>query len=264
MPGLFSTPGYEPPEATPASYLEPNFKPHFEAWKASPTPETTGNLLRAVDPVINEAIRTYGGGAAKSPTLRSKARRLTISALTNYDPTRAKLRTHLLSQLQGLRRMSAKEEQILNIPEQVLLDLGGLREAENRLRDQMGRDASDLELADHTGLSTKRIAYLRTMKPSFSEGRLVRVDDEGTSMNMPAVDPTGGQSQAFGAWHEFVYHDLDPIDQLIMEHTLGMHGKPQLSNQDIARHLRLSPGAISQRKARIQSKLDQNEATGLF
>lgn len=263
MPGMFSAPGYEPPEATPTSYLEPNFEPHFNSWKANPSPESTGNLLRVVDPVINEAIRTYGGGAAKSPTLKGKARRLTISALQTYDPTRAKLRTHLLSQLQGLRRMSAKEEQILNIPEQVLLDLGGLRESENRLRDRLGRDPSDLELADHTGLSRKRIGYLRTMRPSYSEGRLVRVDDEGTSMNMPAVEqmtPTG----ALDAWNDFVYHDLDPIDQQIMEHTLGMHGKPQLSNQDIARKLQLSPGAISQRKARIQVKLDQHKATGLF
>jgi DNA-directed RNA polymerase specialized sigma subunit len=263
MPGLFSTPGYEPPGIAPTSYLEPNFAPHYNAWKQNPTPETTGNLLRAVDPVINEAIRTYGGSAAKSPTLKGKARKLTISTLGSYDPTRAKLRTHLLSQLQGLRRISAQEEQILNIPEQVLLDLGGLRESENRLRDRLGRDPSDMELADHTGLSRKRINYLRTMRPSFSEGRLVRVDDEGTSMNMPAVEQTA-PTGALQAWHDFVYHDLDPIDQQIMEYTLGMHGKPQLSNQDVARLLRLSPGAISQRKARIQSKLDQHQATGLF
>ena len=248
----------------PSSYLEPTFEPHYNAWKSNPNPQTTGNLLKVLDPVINEAIRTYGGGAIGSPTLRSKAKRLTIQAINGYDPSRAKLRTHLLSQLQGLRRMSAKEEQVLNIPEQVLLDLGGLRESENQLRDKLSREPSDLELADHTGLSRKRIAYLRTMKPSFAEGRLLRVDDEGTSLNQPAIENQSGANKGLSAWHEFVYYDLDPLDQQIMEHTLGMHNKPVLSNQMIAKKLNLSAGAISQRKARIQDKLDQYQSTGLF
>jgi len=49
-----------------------------------------------------------------------------------------------------------------------------------------------------------------------------------------------------------------------MEHTLGMHGKRVLSNQDVARKLKLSPGAISQRKARIQSKMDLAEDLKVF
>jgi DNA-directed RNA polymerase specialized sigma subunit len=158
--------------------------------------------------------------------------------------------------------MSAKEDQILNVPEQVLLDMGGLREAENELRDRLSRDPSDLELADHTGLSRKRIGYLRLMKPSFAEGKLMEVDEEGSGMSDPSVRQISN-NEGLRAWHEFVYHDLDPIDQQIMEHTLGLHNKRVLSNQEVAKKLKLSPGAISQRKARIQSKLDMSADTGL-
>jgi DNA-directed RNA polymerase specialized sigma subunit len=161
--------------------------------------------------------------------------------------------------------MSAKEEQVLSIPEQVLLDLGGLRESENRLKDSLGRDPSDEELADHTGLSYKRLAYLRTLKPSFAEGRLSKVDEEGSSLSMPAVvQGEGGQVGAFRAWHDYVYHSLDPIDQQIMESSMGLHSKPVMSNQGIAAKLRLSPGAVSQRKAKIQEKLDLVSNTGIF
>jgi hypothetical protein len=66
------------------------------------------------------------------------------------------------------------------------------------------------------------------------------------------------------SWHEFVYHDLDPIDQVILEHSLGLHGKQVLPNQDIARKLKLSPGAISQRKVRIQDQLNALPQTGMF
>lgn len=247
------------------TYLEKPYFDHYTNWKRDPSPANTGAILKSVDPVINEAIRTYGGSSAGSPTLRGQARRLTLNAIRNYDPSKAKLRTHLLSQLQGLRRIAAKEDQILNIPEQVLLDMGSLRESENKLKDQLGRDPSDAELADATGLSTKRLAYVRTMRPSFAEGKMIQVDDEGSSLNQPAVEQGASiQSKGMKAWQDFVYQDLDPIDQQIMEYTLGLHGKPELSNQEVAKLLRLSPGAVSQRKAKIQQRLDLSEDTGLF
>jgi DNA-directed RNA polymerase specialized sigma subunit len=260
---LFGMSGYTPPESQPSSYLEPHFAPHYEAWKAEPSPTNSGNLLRAVDPIVNEAIRAYGGGAADSPTLKGKAKRLTLNVLNGYNPSQAKLRTYLLSQLQGIRRLAAKEEQTISVPEQVLLDLGGMKKAENLLRDQLGRDPSDMELSDHTGLSKKRLAYIRTMRPSYIESQMTRTDDEGTSVSQPAVeqDPKSG---AIRAWHDYIYHDLNPVDQKIMEHTLGLHNRPILTNQEIASRVGLSPGAISQRKAKIQEKLDMYSMTGVL
>jgi DNA-directed RNA polymerase specialized sigma subunit len=202
---------------------------------------------------------------AASPTLRSKAKALAIGAFKTYDPARAKLKTHLFSQMQGLRRMAAKEEQSVSIPEQILLDQGHLREAEGKLRDELGRDPSDIELADHVGLSPKRISYLRSVKPTLSEGKLTTIDEEGSSMSIPSVELSKDEQEKINkAWQDFIYADLHPTDQLIMEHTLGLHGKKVLSNKDIARKLALSPGAISQRKARIQELLDRREDTGLF
>ena len=138
----------------PDSLLEPDFEPHYNAWKQTPNPQTSGALLKAVDPVLTSALRSYGG--QNSPTMKSKARIMALDAMGRYDPSRSKLRTHLMSQLQSLRRSSAKESQILSVPEQVGLDLGHLRESENFLKDQLGRDPSDVELADHTGLSLKK------------------------------------------------------------------------------------------------------------
>jgi hypothetical protein len=57
---------------------------------------------------------------------------------------------------------------------------------------------------------------------------------------------------------------MDPINQKIMEHSLGLHGQPRLPNHEIAKLLRLSPGAISQRKARIQQTLDKESELSPF
>lgn len=239
---------FTPPEVE--SLLEPEFAPHYDAWKLDPSPTNTSSLLTAVNPVLTSALRTYG--SQQSPTLHSRAKIMALDAIGRYDPSKAKLRTHLMFQLQGLRRHSAREQQILAMPEQVGLDLSHLREAENYLRDQLGRDPSDRELSDHTNLSMKRLAYIRKSRPSYAEGGLQRSTDEGEDIYSPAIQEKNNVKQ----WHEFVYHDLAPVDQLIMEHTLGLHNKPVLQNQELAKRLGVSPGAVSQRKAKIQAKLD--------
>jgi DNA-directed RNA polymerase specialized sigma subunit len=237
------------------SFLEPEFEPNYKTWVKEPTPVNTSALLKTMSPIVESAIKTYAPGA-DSPTLRSKARMIMAGGLKNYDPNRAKLRTHMMVQLQGLRRASAQENQIVRLPEQVAIDAGRLNNASNFLKDKLGRDPSDSELADHTSLSVKRIAHIRQAKLPIAEGSISSVQgDEGESSFSPEIETPDSYLQ----WQEFVYHDLDPVDQLIFEHTLGAHGKKLLSNQDLARKLRLSPGAISQRKAKIQGKLDMRD-----
>jgi DNA-directed RNA polymerase specialized sigma subunit len=242
----------------PDTLLEPEFEEPYKAWKATPSPVTAGALLKAVKPVLQSGLKTYGGTEAASPNLASKARQIALGAFDKYDPNRAKLRTHLMVHLQGLRRQSADESQPIRLPDRVSLDLHRLHFATNELKDRLGRDPSDAELADHSGLSYKRLTHLRKVMPTHSEGVYTQSDSEGEPGSAPAVVPQNGDEH----WLHFVYGDLDPNDQLIMEHTLGMHGKPIKSKQWIAGRLGLSPGAISQRAAHIQSLLDKREELG--
>jgi DNA-directed RNA polymerase specialized sigma subunit len=121
------------------------------------------------------------------------------------------------------------------------------------LRDRLGRDPSDAELSSHIHISPKRIAYIRKARPSLAEGSFQRQGEEGEDIFQPAVHAQAGDHHLA----EMLYHDLGPIDQVILETTLGLHNKRMLANQDIARRLGISPGAVSQRKARIQAKLDE-------
>jgi DNA-directed RNA polymerase specialized sigma subunit len=240
------------------SLLEPEFKQPFELWKQDPGPHTAGPFLAAIDPVLQSAIRTYGG-SRPSTALHSHAKLLALDAAARYDPSRAKLRTHLMTNLQGLRRIGARQTQIISVPERVGLDLHRLHIANQELHDRLGREPSDAELADHTGLSLKRLTHIRRARPGFAESQLVsRHEDSETTFN-PAVTDTGDDT-----WVNFVYHDLQPTDQLILEHILGLHGKRVLSKQQIAAKLKLSPGAISQRAAKIQMMLDKRDELGTF
>jgi len=223
----------------------------YEAWKTDPTPATRGALLSAVNPVIDTAVSTYApkGG----PNAKSRARLMALRAFESFDPNRGNLKTHLLSQLRGLQRAQGQAQQIISIPERVVLDRQHLVEEEDLLRDRLGRDPSDAEIANATGLSLKRINYIRQAQPGVNTGALV--DDTGApyapASQVPGVDMPGI------VWEELVYHDLSPVDQAIMDYTLGLHGTQPLPTAEIAKRLGITPSAVSQRKAKIQAFLDE-------
>lgn len=235
--------------------LEPEFRPHLEAWAASPTPKTSGAVLGAVKPVIDSALRTYAPGGGNA-TIRAKAKQIVLDSLPRYDRTRAKLRTHLMVQLQSLRRASAEADQVVGVPERVRLDQVRLSRAENELRDRLGRDPSDAELSEHTGLGQRRLTHIRKGRPLLAEGSARGPNDDagGLTPGMPAL-----ASDNQDAWIKFIYADRDPEDQLLMEHTLGLNGKPVLPKGELARRLNLSPGAISQRLAKLQRLIDARD-----
>ena len=236
-------------------YLEPEYKDAFEAWKKDETPEGNASMLSAIDPIIQKGVSMYGGG--ENPLTRSRARRLAIQGLSNYDRGRSRLQSHLLNQMQGLRRITRQQHDIIGVPERVLLDNQKIHRHEQELRDRLGRDPSDAELADKAGVSTKRLKYVREWQPGLTTGQLSAADP-GASPGVRSLEENRN------AWLEVVYDRLPPIDQKIMEWSLGLHGREKLSNREIAAKLNRSAGAISQRKAKIQQIIRQEEFLSPF
>jgi DNA-directed RNA polymerase specialized sigma subunit len=243
----------------PKSYLEPNYSESFQQWQAKPTPMATDQLLQQVEPVIQKSL-VATAGPSYSPLLRSHARRIALQAFQSYDPSQAKLGTHLTNHLQGLRRVYRQQSQVMATPERVSMDAAYVNEQSQRLEDELGRPPSAQELANTTGLSPRRLAHLSKFRQPMAEGTFSDTamgEDQSNSPGVMADSP-------YHLAQEVIYQDLEPKNQLIMEHTLGLHGRPVLSNQQLAARLRLSPGAISQRKLSIQQKLDEAMDMGIL
>lgn len=226
------------------------FAQAYESWKTQRTPETTASLLGAVQPDIDKAVRAFGGTNANS---RSKAKILTIRALETYDPKQGKFKNHLFNHLTQLRRYEGQQNQPVKIPEKVALDRAFMDRATQELRDTLGREPNDADVSRHTGLSSRRLTHIRKFQPAVVEGQFSRVTEEGGLGGDIGVSDSGGRN----LWASIVYDELGDDDKTIMEHTLGMHGKPVLENQALAKLLQRSPGLVSQRKKVIQEKLDQ-------
>lgn len=236
--------------------LEQQYQAPYSTWKADPSPENANTMLKAIKPAIDRGIRAHVGTKI-SPATRSHARRLALSAVRSYDPLKSQLTTHVINSLQGLKRVVRRQGQILSVPERVELDRRRVATAHTELLDKLGREPSDQEMSDYTRLSLRRLERIQQYRPPVAEGRMLTVRDEAEGY-MPAVK--GPESDA---WLELVYNELNPVDQNILDWTLGRKGRV-LSNQEIARRLNLTPGAVSQRKARIQAAIDRKEELELF
>jgi AraC-like DNA-binding protein len=245
-------------DTQPSSMIEPEFDEPFKAWKADPTPGSNATMLKTLKPVIEGAVKTHVG--ENNPLLYSRAKRLALEGLRTYDPMRGRLKTHLYGQLQGLKRINQQQTQILKVPERVALDRYHLDMASQELASELGREPSDAEIAERTGLSPRRLMRIRQYQPGVAEGSIVD-PETGGGYSGAAQTPDG---EARNAWMQMIYDDLDPHHQVIMELTLGLNGHRPLSNQEIAQRLKRSPGAISQAKARIQKMLDEEPELSPF
>lgn len=254
--GMPSILGDTPP---PFSVAEPqpgdDFGTLHKQWLQKQTPALNTQLLQKVQPTIDTAISSYVG-QMPSPAIKTRAKLMALKAMQNFDPSRGNIKTHLLSQLQSLRRLAAQEQNIIAIPEQVGLDFQKLTESENALRDKLSRDPSDDELADATGLSTRRIGKIRAFHKPIAEGSTVIETSDDYADSGAVASKIPGQMSEQDAWMDFVYGDLDPVNKLIMDMSLGRNGRKKASVQEIARKLNITPGAVSQRAAKIQQMLN--------
>jgi DNA-directed RNA polymerase specialized sigma subunit len=240
----------------PKNLLEPDFQEPYKAWSTDPSRANTGQMLKALDPVISTAVRAYAGPSAKSVTIKSQAKRMAAEALSSYDPAKGPLKSHMMSRLQRLRRTASSHRQIIRVPEQVALDQMHSERAANELEDKLGRPPSDQELSDFTGLSLKRLQYIRGSGRPLAESTITRHSDDGGGGYDPRVRSLQERPDA---WLELVYDDLDETNQFIIERVLGMHGHPKTKPSQVAAQLRISPAAVSHRMAQIQQKLDKRD-----
>lgn len=260
------TPGLEMSEPKPVEYGRMPVTPSpypvvsdqtdpYDLWKKDPSPANTSLLLRKLDPVLDRGIQMHLGAGHASPIVKSKAKLLAVNALKTFDPNQASLNTHVTNALQGLKRYSRKRQQAVYVPERLSLQAAMLQRASAELEEELDREPTDEELLDYTGITEKRLAAIRrSQQATITEGQLSQAlaasSDGDGAIDLPAIQ------QRDDALLKFVYADLSPSNKKIMEWTFGLNGQRKRSNDEIAKKLGVSPGAVSQRRATIQKRLD--------
>ena len=226
----------------------------WSQWKTTNNPDHFDKMIQASKPVIDSALTSYAGG---NKALTGKAKVLAANAIKTYDPSHGtKLRTHIMTQLQPLIRMHRETNAVIKMPERVYIDLYKSNNEYQKFSDEHGREPSDLELADRTGLSAKRLNYIRRFsKGEMYEGGMKTPSEEGEEVYYPGVQQVSPKT----VWTEYLHHDLPPVDQKILEWKTGFGGHEILSTNDIAKRLSITPSAVSQRSAKIAKLLAEGQ-----
>lgn len=222
----------------------------YARWQQDPTPDNGGQLLKTLEPHIAASARKYAKD--DNPVLMGRAKSLVIDALPRFDPKRgASLVTFIDRQLQPLQRWQARKTLGVRVPTRDVQLRKQLENVSMELEDELGRAPSLQEIADRSGTPYKEITRLnRQTYPQIAEREMAGSEGGHVSAGDQAVD-----TEDLDLWKRAVYHDLSPVDQFIMQHTWGIYGAPQLSTQTIAKRLKITPGAVSQRRAKIDGYL---------
>ena len=223
----------------------------WQDWKMDQNDDKAENLLNMSRPVMQAAIRSYAGGRT-DPVIDLESKRLIMDSFRTFDPHRGvKLRTYLLRQLQPLTRVVHARAQELKVPQQAWMDMRNVKRTEEEYLQKFGEPPSIGELADETGLSRTRIQYLKKFRSTGIPESVLR---KGSPQEYSAP---GVENDDF--WVEAVYHSSDPRDQKIYDWKTGSHGEPKLSNKEIAKKLKISESAISQRTTYLINQLRRYE-----
>ena len=115
-------------------YIEDEYRPAYEAWQQDQTPTGNAAFLRQIDPIVQKGLKMYGG---ESPLAASQAKLLALESARKYDPKRSRLQSHLLNQMQGLRRITQKQHAVMRVPERILVESQRLRNYSQELSDEL-------------------------------------------------------------------------------------------------------------------------------
>lgn len=221
----------------------------YAEWLKDRSPANMSKVVDAFSPTINSEIMRYSGS---KPLLRSRAKVLAIKAIKSYDPmSGTRLNSWIVTNLQPLSRYSVRQRDV-KIPEIAARQAAEVSRVSAMLKDDLGRDPTDDEIADEIGMSPDRVKKVRSMAvPSVVSGSFDEIEGSDGSSSAPGVYTPSQVPFA----QEAVYQGLSKEDRLIFDHLTGSHGMEMLPANRVAAMLGMSPSAVSQRASGIAQQI---------
>jgi len=217
-------------------------------WQENPNdPIATQEMMRDIDPIIQSYVNKWSmGGNVPRVALEMRAKTLALKALKDFDPNRGvNVKTYLYSRMAPISRLVYANQNMGKIPEARIMLIGKYKNSRQRLMDDLGREPSTAEIADHMSVPMKHVSLLESeLKPEFPDNPLM-----GYAVLTEEEDlPKRGM--------EYIYLELSPREQIVMEHWLGMHGKRRVqSNDTLASKSRLTANQVRSLKTRISNRM---------
>jgi len=233
----------------------------WKRWKQQPTTEDFGWLHQRHKGLIYKAQeRNLKTTTLPKAAVVSDGLRQYITALQSWQPQKGAFSTHLNQIMQHNGRYLQKYQNIGKIPEERGRMIGLFQNRLAHLRETLGREPSNAELADDMKASMAEVAELnrsaRKLTPAMV-GTLRREVRRDLNQDQP-----GGQVQLEASplldHLVFLHGSLSPEQQLVLEHTYQGFGKPVIEDPvALGPVIGLSPQKIRSLKKQIADQVNR-------
>lgn len=216
----------------------------WRTWNRTKSMMDLEALMHQMMPVIRNEVSRYSN-VVSPMLLEAEAKVLAKKAFETYSPTAGtQLNTHLVNQLQKLKRMVYERQSTARVPEHLRLTYNRYRKAVVDLEDRHGAPPSLDHVADHLGLPHAKLQHLI----STVEKRELLESGEGPSFQGHHDDNDK---------IELAYHDMTQLQRDIFDYRTGSHGKKELPNPEILTKLNLPQWQLSAELVKIRSILQK-------
>lgn len=234
----------------------------IKRFQQNPNSEDFNWLFGRHQGLIYRASERYSRGATRTlpmAAIRSNAKRQYIQALSDYDPDKSKFSTHVYNWMRRLNRYKQRYSNIGRIPEERADIIELLQNRENAMKEYLGRDPSNSELADDMLVAMEDIPELRSKKRKVNE-KAVGVLRRELRPDLLAEEPGGEIEDADSAFKRqavFLHGSLNPEQQLVLEHTYEGFGRPIIEDpMELSNYVKMSPQKIRAIKKQIWKKIE--------
>lgn len=215
-------------------------------WKKERSPQDTKRLLKYLHPTIQSALHTYAPG--QESNFRVKATKLALNSLQQYDASKNTTpSTFVFTNLQRLNRIRRQRQNIIHIPQSQVYLKQQIDKKIAQLQQDLGRQPTITQICDATGMTKKKLQKIQGGS-IFSQSSTINPQNNQSTFGIKDVTDKD--------YYNYVYDSVGDVDKKILQWSMPFNGTP-LSNNAIAKKLKLSPGAVSQRKARLQQLMSE-------
>jgi DNA-directed RNA polymerase specialized sigma subunit len=221
----------------------------WRRWKFSNDQIALEELLASLRPIIKKQSHTWGRSGIPGSVIEGESKRVIMDALNDFDPNlypNVALSTFIISRMKKVNRLVYKHQNVGRISEQRITQIGTYNNVKQYMKDDLGREPSNQELADELSWGVSEVE------------RMERESRKDLLQSGFEFEPSVITSDRDKEVLDFLYFELTHEEQLVYDYLLGKHGKPQMKPVDIARLTGMSPAKVSRIRNRIREKFMQH------
>ena len=205
-----------------------------------------GPLLKSYEPLVQKQLNELSGSDLPKVFIKTETQKQILDSFKTYDPKQGtQLNTWVTSRLpKVLRNTVYTYGNIGRIPEERQRKISTFQASKDRLTESLRRPPTAMELAADLSWDLKEIERMeKELRPTrllTEEGEFTFASDDDDKKLL-----------------QLVYHSLPAPQQLVMEHTFGWAGKPQMKDADLATTLGVTLPEVKSLKNDLAEKLEK-------